>query len=199
LFSNDKFKEESGFYRFSTNQENLFADTLINLQDGVTPSANSIMNFNLFRLGHFNGNKEYLLQSKKMINNISDNLNDRVTDHLLWLSNSHNYSQKFYEIAISGTNAIDRANELMEKYLPNSLTAASNDISDLKCVSIGRYLSGIKYNEYMQTMIVAGGQGDNNTDLQSCMYFNFHKMVWFDMNDTHYKYHFYLQIYYLNQ
>ena len=131
LFSNDKFKEESGFYRFSTNQENLFADTLINLQDGVTPSANSIMNFNLFRLGHFNGNKEYLLQSKKMINNISDNLNDRVTDHLLWLSNSHNYSQKFYEIAISGTNAIDRANELMEKYLPNSLTAASNDISDL--------------------------------------------------------------------
>ena len=131
VFSNDKFKEESGFYRFSTNQENLFADTLINLQDGVTPSANSIMNFNLFRLGHFNGNKEYLLQSKKMINNISDNLNDRVTDHLLWLSNSHNYSQKFYEIAISGTNAIDRANELMEKYLPNSLTAASNDISDL--------------------------------------------------------------------
>ena len=131
VFSNDKFKEESGFYRFSTNQENLFADTLINLQDGVTPSANSIMNFNLFRLGHFNGNKEYLLQSKKMINNISENLNDRVTDHLLWLSNSHNYSQKFYEIAISGTNAIERANELMEKYLPNSLTAASNEISEL--------------------------------------------------------------------
>ena len=131
VFSNDKFKEESGFYRFSTNQENLFADTLINLQDGVTPSANSIMNFNLFRLGHFNGNKEYLLQSKKMINNISENLNERVTDHLLWLSNSHNYSQKFYEIAISGTNAIERANELMEKYLPNSLTAASNEISEL--------------------------------------------------------------------
>ena len=43
VFSNEQFKEESGFYRFSTNQESLFADTLINLQDGVIPSANSIM------------------------------------------------------------------------------------------------------------------------------------------------------------
>jgi uncharacterized protein YyaL (SSP411 family) len=99
--------------------------------DGVTPSANSVMNFNLFRLGHYYGNKEYLLQSKEMINNISDNLNDRVTDHLLWLNNSHNYSQKFYELAISGKNATSKANELMEKYLPNALIAASNTKSDL--------------------------------------------------------------------
>ncbi|MDA9826671.1 thioredoxin domain-containing protein [Flavobacteriaceae bacterium] len=126
VFSNEKFKEESGFYRFSTNQENLFADSLINLQDGVTPSANSVMNFNLFRLGHFNGNKNYLSQSKTMINNVSEVIKDRVTDHLLWLYNSHNYSQKFYEIAISGKNALVKANELMEKYLPNTITAASD-------------------------------------------------------------------------
>jgi len=58
-------------------------------------------------------------------------LNDRVTDHLLWLNNSHNYSQKFYELAISGKNATSKANELMEKYLPNALIAASNTKSDL--------------------------------------------------------------------
>jgi uncharacterized protein YyaL (SSP411 family) len=131
VFTNEKFKELNGFYRFSTNQQTLFADSLIDLVDGVTPSANSVMNFNLFRLGHYYGNKEYLLQSKEMINNISDNLNDRVTDHLLWLNNSHNYSQKFYELAISGKNATSKANELMEKYLPNALIAASNTKSDL--------------------------------------------------------------------
>jgi uncharacterized protein YyaL (SSP411 family) len=131
VFTNEKFKESNGFYKFSTNQQTLFADSLIDLADGVTPSANSIMNFNLFRLGHYYGNKEYLLQSKKMINNIIDNLNERVTDHLLWLNNSHNYSQKFYELAISGKNATSKANELMEKYLPNALIAASNTKSDL--------------------------------------------------------------------
>ena len=36
-----------------------------------------------------------------MINNISDNINERVADHLLWLSNSQNYSQKFSELAVS--------------------------------------------------------------------------------------------------
>ena len=131
VFTNENFKELNGFYRFSTNQQTLFADSLIDLVDGVTPSANSVMNFNLFRLGHYYGNKEYLLQSKEMINNISDNLNDKVTDHLLWLNNSHNYSQKFYELAISGKNATSKANELMEKYLPNALIAASNTKSDL--------------------------------------------------------------------
>ena len=130
-FSNEKFKEESGFYRFSTNQGSLFADTLINLQDGVTPSANSVMNFNLFRLGHFYGNKDYLSQSKTMINNVSETIKDRVTDHLLWLNNSHNYSQKFYEIAISGNNAIAKAEELMDEYLPNALVAASKSVSEL--------------------------------------------------------------------
>ncbi len=130
-YSNELFGEENGFYKFSTEQGSLFADTLINLEDGVLPSANSVMNFNLFRLGHYNGNKQLLLHSKKMINNISDNINDRVTDHLLWLSNSQNYSQKFYELAVSGTDAFLKAEELMEMYLPNSLIAASNKPSEL--------------------------------------------------------------------
>ena len=130
-YSNELFGEENGFYKFSTEQGSLFADTLINLEDGVLPSANSVMNFNLFRLGHYNGNKQLLLHSKKMINNISDNINDRVTDHLLWLSNSQNYSQKFYELAVSGADAFLKAEELMEMYLPNSLIAASNKPSEL--------------------------------------------------------------------
>jgi uncharacterized protein YyaL (SSP411 family) len=130
-YSNEFFGDENGFYKFSTEQGSLFSDTLINLEDGVLPSANSVMNFNLFRLGHYNGNKQLLLHSKKMINNISDNINDRVTDHLLWLSNSQNYSQKFYELAVSGTDAFLRAEELMEMYLPNSLIAASNKPSEL--------------------------------------------------------------------
>ncbi len=130
-YSNEFFGDENGFYKFSTEEDSLFADTLINLEDGVLPSSNSVMNFNLFRLGHYNGTKQLLLHSKKMINNISNNINDRVIDHLLWLSNSLNYSQKFYELAVSGADAFLKAEELMEMYLPNSLIAASNKPSEL--------------------------------------------------------------------
>ena len=130
-FSNVKFKENSGYYKFSTTKENLYTNTLINLEDGVTPSANSVMNFNLFRLGHYLGKKEYSQHSKAMIKDISENIKERVTDHLFWLWLSHNYSNKFYEVAISGKQAEMKAKELMLKYLPNTLTAASNSSSEI--------------------------------------------------------------------
>ena len=130
-FSNVKFKENNGYYKFSTTKENLYTNTLINLEDGVTPSANSVMNFNLFRLGHYLGKKEYSQHSKAMIKGISENIKERVTDHLFWLWLSHNYSNKFYELAISGKQAEMKAKELMLKYLPNTLTAASNSSSEI--------------------------------------------------------------------
>ena len=130
-FSNETFLESNGYFKFSTTKETLYTNTLINLEDGVTPSANSVMNFNLFRLGHYLGNKEYNQHSKTMINNISGKIKERVTDHLFWLWLSHNYSNKFYELAINGENAKQKAEELMLKYLPNTLTAASNKSSEL--------------------------------------------------------------------
>ena len=130
-FSNETFLESKGYFKFSTTKETLYTNTLINLEDGVTPSANSVMNFNLFRLGHYLGNKEYNKHSKTMINNISGKIKERVTDHLFWLWLSHNYSNKFYELAISGNDAKQKAEELMLKYLPNSLTAASNKSSEM--------------------------------------------------------------------
>ena len=130
-FSNETFLESNGYFKFSTTKETLYTNTLINLEDGVTPSANSVMNFNLFRLGHYLGNKQYNQHSKTMINNISGKIKERVTDHLFWLWLSHNYSNKFYELAINGKNAKQKAEELMLKYLPNTLTAASNKSSEL--------------------------------------------------------------------
>ena len=130
-FSNETFLESNGYFKFSTTKETLYTNTLINLEDGVTPSANSVMNFNLFRLGHYLGNKQYNQHSKTMINNISGKIKERVTDHLFWLWLSHNYSNKFYELAINGENAKQKAEELMLKYLPNTLTAASNKSSEI--------------------------------------------------------------------
>jgi uncharacterized protein YyaL (SSP411 family) len=66
-----------------------------------------------------------------MINNVNETIKDRVTDYFLWLNNSHNYSQKFFEIAVSGNNAIKKAEEIMEEYLPNALIAASKSESKL--------------------------------------------------------------------
>ena len=129
-FSNIEFKQENSFYKFSSNQELLYSDILIHLEDGVIPSANSVMNFNLFRLSHYLGNKDFSIQAEKMINNIVGKLESRVTDHMFWFWSSLNYSSSFFELAISGPDAKEKAKELSLEYLPNAIIAANNEPSD---------------------------------------------------------------------
>ena len=129
-FSNIEFKQENSFYKFSSNQELLYSDILIHLEDGVIPSANSVMNFNLFRLSHYLGNKDFSIQAEKMINNIIGKLESRVTDHMFWFWSSFNYSDSFFELAISGPHAKEKAKELSLEYLPNAIIAANNEPSD---------------------------------------------------------------------
>ena len=117
-------------YKFSSNQELLYSDILIHLEDGVIPSANSVMNFNLFRLSHYLGNKDFSIQAEKMINNIIGKLESRVTDHMFWFWASFNYSDSFFELAISGPDAKEKAKELSLEYLPNAIIAANNEPSD---------------------------------------------------------------------
>ena len=130
-FSNKEFLQENGFYKFSSNQELLYSDILINLEDGVTPSANSIMNFNLFRLYHLLGRKDFSEKANKMISGVKDKIEERVTDHMFWLWASLNYSNKFFELAISGPDALKKGKAFSLQYLPNSIIAAGNKPSDL--------------------------------------------------------------------
>tara|TARA_B110000483_G_scaffold65090_2_gene81300 strand:+ start:2030 stop:4132 length:2103 start_codon:yes stop_codon:yes gene_type:complete len=130
-FSNTEFQQENGFYKFSSNQELLYSDILINLEDGVTPSANSLMNFNLFRLYHLLGRKDFSEKASKMIANIKDKVEERVTDHMFWLWTSLNYSDEFFELAISGPDALQKGKEISLKYIPNSVIASGNKPSNL--------------------------------------------------------------------
>ena len=130
-FSNIEFEQENGFYKFSSNQEFLYSDILINLEDGVTPSANSVMSFNLFRLYHYLGRKDFSEKANKMIFGIKNKIQERVTDHMFWLWNSLNYSEKFFELAISGSSALQKGKDFSLRYIPNSIIAAGNKPSDL--------------------------------------------------------------------
>ena len=65
---------ESPFLRFSSDQSLLFSDNLFVNQDGVMPSANSVMSKNLFLISHYTGNREYFDIGKSMIDAITNGL-----------------------------------------------------------------------------------------------------------------------------
>ena len=66
-----------------------------------------------------------------MIANIKDKVEERVTDHMFWLWTSLNYSDEFFELAISGPDALQKGKEISLKYIPNSVIASGNKPSNL--------------------------------------------------------------------
>ena len=122
-------------------QSLLFSENLFVNQDGVVPSANSVMCKNLFLLSHHTGNRDFLNIGKSMLNEISTQLISNPLDYMNWLSVSLDYYDKFYEVVISGKKSIEMAKEINSIYLPNILIATSKKDSE-KYLLKNRYIKG---------------------------------------------------------
>ena len=133
--------KESPFLRFSSDQSLLFSDNLFVNQDGVMPSANSVMSKNLFLLFHYTGNREYYDIGKSMIDAITNDLVTNTLDYMNWLNVALDYNDEFFEIVISGKKSIQMAKEISASYFPNILIAASKKDSD-KYLLKNRYIKG---------------------------------------------------------
>lgn len=133
--------KNSSFLKFSSDQSLLFSENLFVNQDGVVPSANSVMCKNLFLLSHHTGNRDFLNIGKSMLNEISNQLISNPLDYMNWLSVSLDYYDKFYEVVISGKKSIEIAKEINSIYLPNILIATSKKDSE-KYLLKNRYIKG---------------------------------------------------------
>ena len=133
--------EESSFLKFSSDKSLFFADNLFVNQDGVMPSANSVMSKNLFLLSHYTGNREYYNLGKSMIDAITNDIMENTLDYMNWLNVALDYNDKFFEVVISGKKSFEIAKEINSIYFPNILIAASKKDSDRYLLK-NRYIKG---------------------------------------------------------
>ena len=133
--------EESSFLKFSSDKSLFFADNLFVNQDGVMPSANSVMSKNLFLLSHYTGNREYYNLGKSMIDAITNDIMENTLDYMNWLNVALDYNDKFFEVVISGKKSFEMAKEINSIYFPNILIAASKKDSDRYLLK-NRYIKG---------------------------------------------------------
>ncbi len=123
-------KDKTIFNYTSKNNISLISDNL-DIEDIVIPSSNSVMNKNLFYLGHYYDNKKYLDLSKKILHNLMPRIEKHPHIYSNWLDSYLNYSFPFYEIAINGEDAFAKRIELQSKYIPNYLLSGSTKKSNL--------------------------------------------------------------------
>ena len=125
------YDEQSKMFFFTSDKEKDLITRKIEVDDNVIPSSNSIMAINLFKLGHYFGNKNYSTNASAMLNNIKANAIKYGGGASNWLILYNNYLGDFYEIAVSGSEAVQKIKEINKVYIPNKLIVGSTKDSDL--------------------------------------------------------------------
>jgi len=125
------YDKDLHLFYFTSDLDEQLVTRKIETTDNVIPSSNSIMARNLFKLGHYYSNKQYLEVSHDMLNNVFDKLKQYAPSYSNWLQLAADFSGNYYEVAISGPNAISKLKEFNQSYTPNKLLVGSLTKSDL--------------------------------------------------------------------
>lgn len=125
------FDTSSKMFFFTSEKDSKLIARKMEVEDNVIPSSNSIMAKNLFKLSHYFDNSYYNKTSKQMLNNMISNIQNYGSAYSNWLDLYSNYTEGYFEIAISGKNAVGKVKEVNKKYIPNKLICASTTNSHL--------------------------------------------------------------------
>lgn len=123
--------KNSGLFYFTSNASTGLITRKTEVVDNVIPSSNSILAHNLFFLGHYFSNDTYVKTAQRMLNNVKVNTLESPMEYYNWLDLMLNYTDNYFEVAISGRDAMVKTNQLQSYYLPNILIAGSTKESRL--------------------------------------------------------------------
>ncbi|MGN7514498.1 MAG: thioredoxin domain-containing protein [Allomuricauda sp.] len=134
-----RFADESGMYAYSKSDE--LITKIINIPDGVLPSANAIMAQLLFKIGHIEYNKKFLQKSDDMLSMTTNGINENIGFYGTWASLMLHKAYPYLEIVVVGENAASVISEIDNYPFSNTLLVGSSTESDLSIFD-GRYVEG---------------------------------------------------------
>ena len=100
------------------------------LQDNATPSGNSTMVHNLQRLGILMGRTDWREMARQMLLRVEDAVKKYPRSFERWALAMMMEVHPYHEIAVLGKNALEKAAVIQGSFLPNSVMAASRQMTD---------------------------------------------------------------------
>ena len=141
----DNFYDDANMmFYFTSKKDSKLVTRNVEYRDNVIPASNSIMAKNLFKLSHYFDNSNYLKTATTMLNNVMPEIKSYGSGYSNWLDLMLNYTNPFYEVAIVGDDAIEKARDLNGHYLPNILIANSTKSSESPLIK-NRFIEGKTY------------------------------------------------------
>jgi uncharacterized protein YyaL (SSP411 family) len=115
------YDSTSGMFYFTNKNDAALIARKFEVSDNVIPSSNSSMAKGLFSLAIYFDDANYHGKTTQMLRNIAPKINDYLPGYSNWAVLLLNYTEPFYEVAITGEKAISFAAELQQDYVPNKL------------------------------------------------------------------------------
>jgi hypothetical protein len=113
------YNKTSGLFYYTSDLDPALIARKMELTDNVIPASNSEMAKNLFVLGKYFYNDEYILKSEKMLSNVKENALKSGAYFANWNILMAWFASEPYEIAIVGKDFEVIRKKLDQHYLPN--------------------------------------------------------------------------------
>lgn len=125
------YSEEKGLFWYTSDLDEELITRTIETADSVIPSSNSVMAFNLFRLGGFFGRTDYISLSEKMGKCMRELTERSPVNYMNWLRFYLTLAEPHFELAVTGPGAFNKARQFKRIYHPSVVIAASERESSL--------------------------------------------------------------------
>ena len=126
------YNSNSGMFYFTSDEDKALITRKTEVSDNVIPSSNSQMAKNLFVLGQYLFNKDYLSKAKQMLSNVAKNTITGGAYYANWDILMAWYVSSPYEVAIVGDNYELLRKEFEQHYLPNVFLSGGKTEGDLE-------------------------------------------------------------------
>ncbi len=125
------YDNNSKMFFFTSNNDVALVSRSIEKTDNVIPASNSILAKSLFKISHYYGDKKFAETSVQMLNNMKNDASEYGSSHSNWLDLMLNIIGDYYEIAITGPDALTLIKEFNKSYIPNKLIVGSTKSSTI--------------------------------------------------------------------
>ncbi|MEO7265657.1 MAG: thioredoxin domain-containing protein [Ferruginibacter sp.] len=139
------FDPKSKMFFYTHNEHSNLISRKMEVADNVIPSSNSEMAKNLFLLGHFFYNEDYISKAKQMLTNVGEDVQKNIYFYANWGILQAWFTKPLFEVAITGDDFKSKRHEFDQHYLPNIILLGSKAESKLALL-VNKFVPG-------QTMI----------------------------------------------
>jgi uncharacterized protein YyaL (SSP411 family) len=115
------YDTKSGMFFYTPNSAEQLIARKQEIMDNVIPSSNSVMANNLYKLGHFFEEQNYLDISLSMLRNVHPHIKSYGSAYSNWAILLLNNVFGLYEVAITGINSEEKRMEMEKYYIPNKI------------------------------------------------------------------------------